>query len=161
MLEVVANLFTRRDPRREARLGLARIISRYDMTCLSYEQGITVERRDRDERHVALGVWLFPCKATAKAADLNIASGVPAVTHDLRSDGFGVMTPVSLKHKHFFVAVPDETDCWRFFKCDVRHNSVKPGNWYLLGLQVDVSILLDGKQRIRFRDHIGEICGAE
>ena len=62
MLDVVTSLFTRHDPCREARLGLARIISRYDMTRLSYKQGITAERRSSEERHVAMGGGCFPAR---------------------------------------------------------------------------------------------------
>ena len=134
MLDLVAKFFTRGDPRRDAKIGLARIISRYEMTGLSYKHGIADERRSRDERYVPMGVWLFPCSETATSADLNLSSGVPAVTHNLRIEGFGVMTPVRLKHRHFVVAVPDENDVWRFFRCDVRHNTARPGHWFLLGL---------------------------
>lgn len=158
MLEVVSKLFSRRDPRQEAKLGLARIISRYDMTRLSYEQGISDERRCRDERYIALGVWLFPCEAETTAHELNISCGVPAVTYDLRSGGLGVMTPMRLNFRHFVVAVPDEEDTWKFFRCEARHNSVKPGNWYLLGLQVDINLTIEGERRVEFKQHISHIC---
>ncbi len=158
MLEVVSKLFSRRDPRQEAKLGLARIISRYDMTRLSYEQGISDERRSRDERYIALGVWLFPCEAETTPEELNISNGVPAVTYDLRSGGLGVMTPMFLNHKYFVVAVPDEADSWKFFRCEVRHNSIKPGNWYLLGMQVDIGMAVEGARRIEFKQHISHIC---
>jgi hypothetical protein len=158
MLDVVAKLFTRKDPHRDAVLGLARIISRYDMVRLSYEQGLVADRRDRMERHVAIGVWLFPCKADSKAHDWEPSAGIPAVTRDLRNEGFGVMTPIRLSHGHYFVAAPDEEGgSWRFFKCEVRHNTEKIGGWHHLGLHVDRTIELDCAQRLAFREHISRV----
>ena len=161
MIEAVTNLFTRRNPRQAAALGLARIISRYEMVRLGYDQGISDNRRARNERHVALGVWLFPCKATDLAADIDLTFGVPAITHDIRSEGFGVMTPVKLKHEHFIIAVPcEDEDGWQFFRCRVCHNTKKSGNWFQLGIQVERTIELDGRQRAAFRDHIDQIAAA-
>ena len=158
MLEAVTNLFTRRDPRREAALGLARIISRHEMVGLSYDQGISDDRRTHDEWHVALGVWLFPCEPTDLAADVDLSYGVPAVTIDIRREGFGVMTPVKLKHEHFVIAVPhEEEDSWRFFRCQVCHNTRRPGSWFQLGIQVERTIELEGSQRVAFREHIQRI----
>ena len=128
MLEAVTNLFTRRDPRREAALGLARIISRHEMSGLSYDQGIAEDRRIHDEWHVALGIWLFPCESTDEAADIDVSYGVPAVTIDIRRQGFGVMTPVKLQSEHFMIAVPhEEEDSWQFFpmQCLPQHQKAR------------------------------------
>ena len=159
MLDAITRLFSKRDSRQEARLGLARIISRYDMIRLCYEEGINVDRRSRDERHIALGIWLFPCAEDATAEDFDINSGVPAVTHDLRCEGIGVMTPLPMDAEHYVVAAPDENGGWRFFKCEVRHSTKKPGGWHLLGLQVDNVLDLDGSTRRAFREYIARICG--
>ena len=97
MLETVVNLFTRRDPRREASVALTRIISRYDMQRLSFEEGIAEERRCREERSVALSVWLFPINDSASTEKYAIDRGVPAVSHNVRAEGFGIMTPVRLE----------------------------------------------------------------
>jgi hypothetical protein len=158
MLEAVTNLFTRRDPRREAALGLARIISRHEMSGLSYDQGIAEDRRIHDEWHVALGIWLFPCESTDEAADIDVSYGVPAVTIDIRRQGFGVMTPVKLQSEHFMIAVPhEEEDSWQFFRCNVCHNTRRPGNWFQLGIQVERTVDLEGTQRVAFREHIQRI----
>ena len=158
MLEAVASLFTRRDPRREAALGLARIISRHEMAGLSYDQGIDQDRRTHDEWHVAMGVWLFRCESTDTAEDVDFSYGVPAVTNDICREGFGVMTPVKLEHEHFVIAVPhDEEDSWQFFRCQVCHNTKRPGNWFQLGIQVQRTIELEGSQRAAFREHIARI----
>lgn len=153
MLDVVVNMFTRQNPRRNAALALTRIMNRFDMAKLGYDEGLTEDRRSRDERHVAMGVWLFPCGPNDRGNDFSVAGGVPAVTHDLRSQGFGIMTPVKLKHQNFIVAAPDEEN-WRFFRSSVAHNTRKQGGWYQLGLHVDRSIEMDSIQRGKFRAHI-------
>ena len=155
MLDAFVNLFTRRDPKREAALALTRIMNRYDMGRLGYQEGISPDRRS-NERHVALGVWLFPCGPDDDASEIVISRGVPAVTHDLRSEGFGIMTPVRMNHENYFVATQDE-DNWHFFRCHVRHNTRKPGGWFQLGLQVDCAIDLDSNHRGKFRSHINAI----
>lgn len=161
MLEVVSKMFTRRDPHRDAVLGLARIISRYDMVRLGYDEGITRDRRHREERHVAIGVWIFPCSADSAAADLNPQEGIPAVTRDLRGDGIGIMSPSPLRSGYAFLAAPDEEGgSWRFFKCRVCHSTKKPGNWYQIGMQVERTIDLDGPQRTAFRAHVNQIQDA-
>ncbi|MCP4785037.1 MAG: hypothetical protein GY903_17575 [Fuerstiella sp.] len=158
MIEAVANLFSRRKPRQKAVLALARIISRHEMAGLGYEQGIADDRRARDERHVALGVWLFPCEAADLAEDVDLSFGVPAVTHDIRSEGFGVMTPVKLKCDYFVIAVPcEDTDDWQFFRCRVCHNTRTPGSWFQLGIHVERSIELECSQRLAFREHIERV----
>ncbi|MEO2016102.1 MAG: hypothetical protein ABGZ53_17210 [Fuerstiella sp.] len=158
MIEAVANLFSRKNPRQKAVLALARIISRHEMAGLGYKQGIADDRRARDERHVALGVWLFPCEAADVATDIDLSFGVAAVTHDIRSEGFGVMTPVKLDREYFVIAVPcEDDDGWQFFRCQVRHNTKAPGSWFQLGIHVERSIDLDGSQRVAFREHINRI----
>lgn len=153
MLENVVNMFTRRQPGRDATLAVARIMSRYDMTRLSYGEGLHEDRRSRDERNVATGVWLFPCGPHADAGSLRIAAGVPAVTHDIRPSGFGILTPVKIEEQHFVVAFPDE-NAWKFFSAEVCHNTPRPGHWYQLGLKIDRVVELDQSRRAEFRQHI-------
>lgn len=155
MLDTVFNMFTGKDSHRSAVLGLARIISRFDLMEISYERGLRENRREKDEHHVSWGVWLFPCSANAKARDFSETSGVPAVTHDIRGEGLGIMTPIALQSDHFIVAIPDEDDHgWRFFKGEVRHNTLRPGGWYHLGIQVENTVSLDQSQIVAFREHI-------
>ncbi|MCA9048007.1 MAG: hypothetical protein KDA89_04730 [Planctomycetaceae bacterium] len=155
MLEVVTKIFTRRDPRRDAVLGLARIISRYDMQRLGFEEGISPDRRDRVERHVAVGVWLFPCREDSLGEDLNTETVQSAVTHELRSEGFGVMAAEPFAASHCIIAIPDEEGgSWRFFRCSACHHTRRPGGWYYIGLHVERTVDLDGNQRIAFREHI-------
>jgi hypothetical protein len=155
MLDTVLNMFTRNDSRRNAVLGLARIISRCDLVNLSYETGHREDRRAKGQHYASWGVWLFPCEAGGTATALRISSGVPAVTHDLRSEGLGIMTPVKLKAAHLIVAIPDDEDeSWRFFRGEVRHNTRRPGGWHHLGIHVESTITLESPQRVAFREHI-------
>lgn len=170
MLDTVLNLFSLRDPRRDAVVGLARILNRHDVANMAFDAGYEVERRDNQQRKVSWGVWLFPIDAKTKAVNLQIDRGLPAVTQDLRREGIGVMTPMMLSGDQFVIAMPEDpvrdtfapeqstgVTTWNFFRCDVRHNTRCCGGWYQLGLQVSESIKLDGDQRSQFRQHIAEM----
>lgn len=170
MLDAVFDLFSRRAPRREAVVGLARILNRHDVANMTFEGGYEAERRDNDQRKVSWGVWLFPISAETKATDFRLDRGLPAVTQDLRREGIGVMTPMQLTGDQFVIAMPEDPVLdtyapertaieprWDFFRCDVRHNTRCTGGWYQLGLQVAESITLDGGQRKDFREHIASI----
>ena len=159
MLDVVTSLFTRRNPRRDAENALARIMNRFDMNRMEYDSGISSDRRVRNERNVAMGVWLFPCDEGESGGSLDVQAGLPAVTHDLRNDGFGVLTPIALDHQHFAVAAFDEH--WQFFRCVVRHNTQKPGGWYHLGMEVERTLKLDSEQLKAFRVHVESIQQAQ
>lgn len=170
MLDTVLDMFSLRDPRREAVVGLARILNRHDVSNMAFDAGYEVERRDNDQRKVSWGVWLFPIDAKAKATDFRIDHGLPAVTQDLRREGIGVMTPMQLKGDQFVIAMPEDPvkdtyapeqssgeTTWNFFRCDVRHNTRCTGGWYQLGLQVAETLKLDGEKRTNFRKHIADV----
>lgn len=158
MLDLVNKLFSCQNARRDAQQGLARIISRYDVSRICYEQGVVPDRRNREERHVALGVWLIPCEADDRAKDLRVDRALPAVTHDVRSEGVGILTPLSLESQHFVIAMPFENSGFQFYKAIVKHNSDQPGGWHLLGLYVEKMIELEGDQRVAFRNHTADVC---
>lgn len=151
MLDVLTKLFTRRNPGRDAEDALARIMNRPGMDLLEYQSGISTDRRSRNERHVVMGVWLFPCDAEESGETLDLHTGLLAVTHDLRGGGFGVLTPSALEQQHFAVAALDEH--WQFFRCVVRHNTRKPGGWYHLGMEVERTLSLDSEQLNAFSVH--------
>ncbi|MEQ9411869.1 MAG: hypothetical protein RIK87_29410 [Fuerstiella sp.] len=154
MLDTVVRMFTRRDPRREAASALTRIMNRHDVIRLSYEDGVFVDRRGRNEKHVAMGVWLFPCAADPEKFGIRVGDGVPAVTHDMRPNGFGIMTPMRLQHHEYAVAVQDEDDSWKFFRCKVRHNTRKPGGWYHLGMEVERVLSPTPAEQTAFHQHV-------
>lgn len=158
MLDLVNKLFSGQNARRDAQQGLARIISRYDVSRMCYEEGVVPDRRSREERHVALGVWLIPCDADDRPNDIRVDRALPAVTHDVRSEGVGILTPLMLESQNFVVAMPFENSGFQFYKAVVKHNSDQPGGWHLLGLYVERVIELDGDQRAEFRQHTAEIC---
>jgi len=159
MLNRICNVFTGRDSRRQARLAMARIMTRFDLVRLSFNEGIREERRQRDEHHVALGVWLFPCEARQPTVDVDMSSGMPAVTSDLRAEGFGVMVPTRLTHGAYLVAAPEEEGHWRYFRCTVCHNTAQPGGWYQLGMHVKNMAELTTGQRTAFREYLESVTG--
>ena len=158
MLDSFVKMFSRKDPARAARNCLTRIITRFDMTRISYREGLIEDRRLRQERNEAIGVWIFPQHVNSLKGHFEVAAGVPAVTYDFRSNGMGILTPVKLNYLHFVVATPDETGSWKFFKGDVRHNTRKAGGWYLIGLEVVSMVELESEQFGSFRDHIAGVC---
>ncbi len=157
MLDQLTNLLTHRNSRRKATLAMARIISQYDIVVMPYETGVSAERRTHDERHVAFGVWLIACEPGTTARDVDFSTAVPAVTHDLRSEGFGVLTPLNLDHKHFVVAVPDGKEAWRFFSTKLCHNTPKDGGWYQLGLHLEGVVEPEPEQTVAFRELIADV----
>ena len=159
MLNSICNVFTGRDPKRQARLSMARIMSRFDLVRLSYNEGIREERRERDEHHVALGVWLFPCEARESTVDIDMSTGMPAVTSDMRAEGFGVMVPTRLTHGAFLVAAPEEEGHWRYFRCTVCHNTAQPGGWYQVGMHVKRTVDLTSGQRAALREYLESVTG--
>lgn len=161
MLDAFVNMFSRKDPARTAQNCLARIITRFDMSRISYREGIVPDRRTREERNEAIGVWLFPQHENSKLGHFTVSSGVPAVTYDFRTSGMGILTPTRLKAQRFVVATPDETGNWQFFQCDVRHNTKKAGGWHLIGLQVAALLQPEGEQLAEFRSHTAGICDEE
>jgi hypothetical protein len=86
---------------------------------------------------------------------------VPAITRDVRAEGFGVLTPVSLEGECFVVAVPDGETSWRFFVAEMRHNTPLPGNWFQLGLRNERMLDPTENQSRQFRQHIKEFQPAE
>lgn len=170
MLDTLFDLFTGRNPRRDAVVGLARILNRHDVANMTFQSGIEEERRENDQRKVSWGVWLFPIDPSMKANELQLDRGLPAITQDLRREGIGVMTPLELRGNQFVIAMPEDPvldtfapersgaePFWTFFRCDVRHNTRCSGGWYQLGLQVAEAITLDGGQRRDFREHVAGI----
>ncbi|MCA9036428.1 MAG: hypothetical protein KDA91_14940 [Planctomycetaceae bacterium] len=145
----------REKPRTKASNALARILTMHDMSEMSYEEGISRSRRQDFPRPVALGVMVIPCGRETKAADVNYLHAVPGVTCDLRREGIGVLLPHNLKGDHFLVAIPDTEEVWRFFGCECRHNSPRPGGWWQLGLHVEWLAEPESNQMADFRSRLG------
>lgn len=160
MLENVLAMFQRHDPRKQAAVALARIVTQYDMCEMKYSEGLETDRRAREERHVAIGVWLIPVESGASQDDFDFSAAVPAVTQDLRANGFGVMTPVRLDATQFVTAIPDLEEHWKFFLTSVRHNTRRPGSWYQLGLKAESLLSLEQEQMHAFNRHVDEIHAA-
>ena len=169
MIRQVVSLFRERDPRREASLALVRIATLSNMDALPWETGVYDDRRAREETHAAIGVWLCPVDEATCPESVSLASAVPAVSYDLRSEGFGILTLNSIEAARFVVAVPngpDGEESWKFFVTTVCHNTSRPGGWHQLGLRVERVLEPDGRQSHEFRDRITDagkltLVGAE
>ncbi len=136
MLSSLGGMFTRRDPRQQAALALARLLSQIDMEAMPFDKGVQQSRRQDDTRHVSIGVWLVPLAADLHPDDASLDKAIPAATCDLRRHGIGVLLPLELKTKALIVAVADKDNVWRFFIGHVRHQSGRPGGWFHVGVSI-------------------------
>lgn len=156
MLQSVMSIFSGSNTRRDALATLTRIISRHELVRMGFDTGHEVDQRVKDEYDVSLGVWLFPCEENAAIKNLDVAQGVPAVTGNLRAGGLGIMTPMLVDADHVFIGVPDDKSdtIWNFFRGHVRHNTLLPGGWYHMGVQVEALVELNQSQRVSFRKRV-------
>ena len=137
VIKYFKNFFGRRDPRQEAGLSLARLLSQLDLLEMPFDNGIQPTRRSNTSRNVAIGVWLMPLGAKQDPSTANFDNAMPAVTSDLRRLGVGILMPLRLPATRVVLAFADVEDHWKFFVCNVRHNSPRPGGWFKIGLAVD------------------------
>jgi len=154
MIAKVNELFQRRNPKREASLALARITTLTDVTALPWAAGVCQERRSKDEIPTAIGVLMAPIPEGYRADDVNVESMYRAVCCNLRATGFGVVSSEAVAGEQFLIAIPngtDDADAWKFFVADVRHQTARPGGWFLTGLEVQQIHDLSSEQRRHFR----------
>lgn len=154
MLSSLGGMFTRRNPRQQAALALARLLSQIDMETMPFDKGVQKSRRQDDTRHVAIGVWLVPLAEGLHPDDAALDKAIPAATCDLRRHGIGVLLPLELKTKALIVAISDKDNVWRFFIGDVHHQSGRPGGWFHVGISIDESWEPAQHQTIEFRHRI-------
>ncbi len=156
----VASMLRGPDPRHKASCSLSRIVSQLDLRDMPYDEGLTKNRRDGVTRHVSLGIWLIPIAADQgpDTADTKLAE--PAVTCDLRRQGIGVLVPKHMTATRFLVAVEDLDELWRFFLTEVRHQSVRPGGWSHLRLEVIRIVEPESLQISHFRNRRSEFSGS-
>ena len=160
ILSSVASMLRGPDPRHKASCSLSRIVSQLDLRDMPYDEGLIKNRRDGVTRHVSLGIWLIPMddNQSPSAADTSFAE--PAVTCDLRRHGIGVLVPKQTTAKRFLVAVADFDESWQFFLTEVRHQSVRPGGWFHLGLEVIRIVEPESLQISHFRNRRSEFSGS-
>lgn len=140
MIEKVARMFQRRDPRREASMALARITSIIDMNSLPWKTGVYDDRRVQKQTDAALGVWLIEFPDETPSEELSFARARLGVCTGLRANGFGVLSSNTIPGERFIIAVPNgaESDAgWKFFTVNRRHNTPCPGGWHSMGLEVE------------------------
>ena len=85
-----------------------------------------------------------------RADDVNVESMHRAVCCNLRANGFGIVSSEAVAGEQFLIATPN-ADAWKFFVADVRHQTARPGGWFLTRLEVQRVHDLSSKQRRHFR----------
>lgn len=160
MMDRVRNFFNPNESRRKASLAMARLLTWHDMHGMSFRENIEASRRKSESRQIALGAWLIPWCEDTPARALNFDLAAPAVTYDLRRTGIGVLTRRPIEFSTITVAMPDLEDVWRFFECQVCHQSRRPGGWTLAGLQVIQLLELDPRDVTYFRSRIEDESAA-
>ena len=154
VIDSIASLLHRSDPRKKASLVLSRILTQLDMRDLPYDEGVNTNRRRDATRRVSIGVWLIPVDPDQNPSSADTSVAEPGVTCDLRRQGIGVLVPEEQTATRFLVAVCDLDELWRFFLTELRHESPRPGNWFHLGLDVVKIIDLESLQMSRFRKRL-------
>ena len=157
VLNAIASLLHRPDPRQQASLYISRLMSQVDLATMPFDEGIQASRREAQTRHVAIGIWLIPMNADQKPDQADMNRAIPAATCDLRRNGIGVLTPARLQSKQFIVAVPDSENTWKYFVAESRHQSDRPGGWHQLGLSIEKIWEPGSLQIMHFRNRVASI----
>ena len=155
----VMKLFGARDPKEKSTLALARMLSQYDMSSMPFENALAESKRRDQPRPITVGTMVVPmaAKQTAATADFSLAQ--PMVTCDLRREGIGIFTTRRQEVPAFIVALADSEDSWKFFTCELRHQSRRPGGWWHLGLLVQNLYDPDIGQMQDFRARLKQVFG--
>lgn len=150
----ISRLFNRAESHKNARAAMARLLTQLEMNTMPFDSGIRATRRDTETRRSAIGTWLLPIPDGEDFAHLSLSSLVPAVTSDLRQDGFGILSTTPVATEKAILAVPDNEGIWRFFITSVRHCSPRPGHWYHAGLKIERLFEPTSEQSIEFRQRV-------
>ena len=129
----LSGLFPRRNPLHLGKTILARLLSHADMQKIPYATGMQPENRDGKARQMAVGVWMVP--VISGKIVRNVAP-IRAVTFDVRSEGFGLLTTENLNAPSYYVALPDEANALRYLHMTTCHVTARPGGWYQIGLKI-------------------------
>lgn len=140
-------------------MALARLLSQYDMDSIAYRSDIAESRRRSESRQIALGCWIIPFE-TGRPQILDYSNVSTAVTYDIRRGGIGLLKRERIPHAAVVIALPDKDGVWRFFYCNVCHQSDVPGGWSLSGLQIQRIFEPDPRDVTLFRECIHELPGA-
>lgn len=157
-MSLLKSLFTTRDPKREATSAVTRLINIIDAEELKYSQGLVGELRKSRDRYATIGVWIIPLKGGQAAENMVVPSAVPAVTHDLRVSGLGIVAPAPLAWKEAVVALPmpgkePEDEIMMFLRVEIRHCTRKTGGWYAMGMELQDLLKPDSAVLCAFRKH--------
>ena len=132
----ILKLFGARDPKEKASLALARMLSQYDMASLPFENQLTDTRRRDQSRPISLGAMALPMAAKQAESSVDFSQAQPMNTCDLRREGIGILSTRRQECPRLIVAIADSEESWKFFCCEIRHQSRRPGGWWQLGLKI-------------------------
>ena len=133
-------------------MAIARLLSQREMEQLPFKSGLAENRRTASNTPYSVGVWIAPIDGSQDDEQVDLSSMVQAVSHDLRSEGLGILTPHQVEGSTFVIAIPDDEPQWRFFVAQLCHNSVRPGNWHHLGVHVVRVLEATAEQQRSFRE---------
>lgn len=156
MFDRLARIFQPEDKQKKAGIVLARLLSQHNLESLPFREGIVATRRGGNAQPMSVGVWMIPFDGSPAESLQNLEQSIPGITSDGRRQGIGVLCRDRVAAERLLVAVPDKESVWRFFDCEVKHQTSRPGGWYLLGLHIDRIIDLDPAEVTQFRRHIGD-----
>lgn len=153
ILDRLTRLFNPENPRRNAELTFSRLVSQCAMESLPYREGLMETRREQVAHVHALGVLVIdqhPDNPDSAA----FADPIPAVTFDFRRMGVGILLRRQLECEIVVVAIPDKEELWRLFQGEVRHQSIRPGGWYQVGLKMMTFHEPQKDQMATLREHL-------
>lgn len=135
MLNRLTRLFKPENPRRSAEIAFSRLITQSTLDSLVYREGLANTRRRSVAQTNAVGVLMMERKIALNNSP-DFENPVPAVSIDLRQLGIGILLRSRLEGATVIVAMPDKENFWRYFECEVRHQSRRPGGWLQVGLKI-------------------------
>jgi hypothetical protein len=150
-LRSVSRLFGTRSAEQRAQSAMSRVLSQLELEVMPYESGLCETRRSEVRRRAAIGIWLLELPDEFVDEELLLQNVVPAVTSDLRNDGFGILMTKQLTSGHVMVAIPDKEGVWKYFATEVRYQSSRPGGWNQIGLKIERLVELNALQVNLFR----------
>lgn len=159
MLNRLTRMFQPQNPRRDAELVFSRIITQHTFDSMPYREGVFETRRKTASSANAVGVYVTERRVT-RGNMPDFENSIPAVTVDFRQMGVGVMLRVPLDGYHVIVSIPDKEDTWKFFDCEVRHQSRRPGGWHLVGLQLKSIYEVQDSEASVIRKYFNSLAGA-
>ena len=157
MLDRLTRMFQSQNPKRNAELVFSRIFTKHSFDAMPYREGLVETRRKATSSANAVGVYITE-RSLIKGNAPDFENSIPAVTVDFRKMGVGVMLRTPLEGYRVIVSIPDKEDAWKFFECEVRHQSRRPGGWYLVGLQLTSIYEIPDPEALAIRRYLDSVA---